>query len=312
MKYLKILKKIINFKIFFLKPKNKKILVYDKASEKFAEVLFKKKDITFYETRYESINIFVILFTIFKNGLKNIRLNYKINYFQFVSPKIIYTSIDNNVGFFKLKDIFPSPLYIADQNGMRDNVFYYQCKNYLKNNKGKELKSDIFFCFGINEKKRLSKVIKTKLYPLGNTLNNNFKILKQKKENKLKKIMYISQDPNVRFNLEKSILENLFEICEEKNFQLYFLDRRGQNNKKIIEKSFGKNFFYILNTYKDLLSFKIFKHDYLYVNGHSTLGYELLSKNYKCISFNHSYLEHGVKKIYKKQGFSGLIIKQKI
>ena len=43
MKYLKILKKIINFKIFFLKPKNKKILVYDKASEKFAEVLFKKR-----------------------------------------------------------------------------------------------------------------------------------------------------------------------------------------------------------------------------------------------------------------------------
>ena len=48
---------------------------------------------------------------------------------------------------------------------MRDNVFYYQCKNYLKNNKGKELKSDIFFCFAINEKKRLSKVIKTKLFP---------------------------------------------------------------------------------------------------------------------------------------------------
>ena len=50
--------------------------------------------------------------------------------------------------------------------------------------------------------------------------------------------MYISQDPNVRFYLEKSILEKLFEICEENNFQLYFLDRRGQNNKNIIEKKY--------------------------------------------------------------------------
>ena len=86
--------------------------------------MFKKNDIEFYDTRYESINIFVILFT----------LNYKINYFKFVSPKIIYTAIDNNIGFFKLKDIFPSPIYIADQKGMRDNIFYNECKNFLRKN----------------------------------------------------------------------------------------------------------------------------------------------------------------------------------
>ena len=59
----------------------------------------KKKILPFMIRDMKALIFFVILFTIFKNGLKNIRLNYKINYFQFVSPKIIYTSIDNNVGF---------------------------------------------------------------------------------------------------------------------------------------------------------------------------------------------------------------------
>ena len=61
MKYLKILKKIINFKIFFLKPKNKKILVYDKASEKFAEVLFKKKILPFMKRDMKAL-IFLLFY----------------------------------------------------------------------------------------------------------------------------------------------------------------------------------------------------------------------------------------------------------
>lgn len=302
MKIYTIFKKILNFKLILFKPPKKKILIYDRSSEKFAQVLFKKNDIEFYDTRYESINIFVILFTLIKNGFKRFKLNYKINYFKFVSPKIIYTAIDNNIGFFKLKDIFPSPIYIADQKGMRDNIFYNECKNFLRKNPGITLNADIFFCFGLNEKKRLSKIINSEIFPLGNTVNNNFKYVRGRSKKKIKKIMYISQDPKLRFELEKSILEKLFLICEENNFQLYFLDRMRQNNKRFIEKSFRKNFFYISNNYEKHSGYKIFNSDYLYVNGHSTLGYELLSKNYKSISFNHTFLEHGLKKIYKNQG----------
>ena len=302
MRIIKFIKLIINFKFFFKKPTKKKILVYDRASEKFAEILFKKKDYSFYDVRYESINFYVIFNTIFKSGLREIRTNYKINYFRFVSPKIIYTCIDNNIGFFKLKNIYPNALYISDQNGMRNNVFYYQCKEYLKKNNNLALKVDIFFCFGLNEKKRISKVIKAKVYPLGNTLNNNFTIIKSKSKKKLDKVMYISQDPKVRFNLEKSILEKLFEICEENNLKIYFLDRRGQNNKKFIEKFFKKKFNYVSNNSKYLQGYKELSPDYIYINGHSTLGYELLSKNYKCLSFNHTYYLHGVRKVYKKTG----------
>ena len=89
----KIFNLIINLKFFFKKPSKKKILVYDRASEKFAEILFKKKDYSFFDTRYESLNVFVFLNTLLKTGLKKIKINYKINYFKFVSPKIIYTCI---------------------------------------------------------------------------------------------------------------------------------------------------------------------------------------------------------------------------
>ena len=69
MRIIKFIKLIINFK-FFLKNQQKKILVYDRASEKFAEILF-KKDYSFYDVRYESINFYVIFNTIFKSGLRN-------------------------------------------------------------------------------------------------------------------------------------------------------------------------------------------------------------------------------------------------
>ena len=150
------LKKIFNFKIFVTKPKQNKILVYDSVSEKFANILFSKNSYSFYDVRFESINIYVLLKTFFNSGLSNLRTNYKLNYFRFVNPKIIYTSIDNNIGFYRLKKIFPKAYYISDQNGIRDNKFFLDCKKFLK--KGTEkLVSDIFFCFGNNDKKKYIK-----------------------------------------------------------------------------------------------------------------------------------------------------------
>ena len=74
-----------------------------------------------------------------------------------------------------------------------------------------------------------------------------------------------------------------------------------QNNKRF--KKVLENFFFLI--YEKHSGYKIFNSDYLYVNGHSTLGYELLSKNYKSISFNHTFLEHGLKKFTKIRVYFG-------
>ena len=119
-----LIKIVVKIKIYISHPKENKILVYDRMSKKFADVLFVKKNFSFYDVRFDSINLYVFFFTLVNSGLKGFKINYKFNYFNFVKPDIIYTSIDNNVGFFRLKKLYPNALYIADQNGMRDNRFF--------------------------------------------------------------------------------------------------------------------------------------------------------------------------------------------
>ena len=105
-KILKILNIIINFKIYLKKPKQDNILVYDRVSKTFADALFKKKNFSIYDNRFESINIYIFFKTLTQynfNGISTFKKNYKKIYFEYVKPKIIYTSIDNNPGFYKLK-----------------------------------------------------------------------------------------------------------------------------------------------------------------------------------------------------------------
>ena len=120
---------IFKMKYFFRKPKKCKILVYDKHSLSFAKILFEKKKLSVFEKRYESINLYVLFLTLINFRFKNFKDLYKRIYFNFVSPVIIYTSIYNDLSFFKLKDIYPDAKYIADQNGLRDPRFIDTLKN---------------------------------------------------------------------------------------------------------------------------------------------------------------------------------------
>ena len=143
-KMIKIIKKILKFQLNFKQPKKDRILVYDRESIKFARVLFKRNYFITFDVRCESINLYILLSSMIKYGFKNLRQNYKYEYFKTVEPKIIYTSIDNNLGFFKLKYLYPKALYVADQNGIRDSKFFNECKKHNKLNKLKKLYIDIF------------------------------------------------------------------------------------------------------------------------------------------------------------------------
>ena len=125
-----IIKRFIKFKFFWRKPAERNILVYDRVSEKFANILFSKNSYSFYDVRFESINIYVLFKTLFNSGLSNLRTNYKLNYFRFINPKIIYTSIDNNIGFCNQN--FSKACYVSDQNGIRTINFFLIVKNFKK------------------------------------------------------------------------------------------------------------------------------------------------------------------------------------
>ena len=292
-------KHIENFSINY-KPKKSKILIYDALSVKYAKNLFKNLPMTVFHTRYEGLSIYILFKTFFEKGFSNFVENYKKNFFLFVNPKIIYTAIDNNIGFYKLKTLFPKAYYIADQNGMRDKKFLNECKNFYKNNPSDYLQTDIYFCFGNNEKNKLKKFIKGKIFALGNTLNNDLLTNKFFFKKKIKGIVYISNNPLVkeRFKIEKKIFKNLINFCNENALKLYYYDRPRVNNKNYIRKVFGDDFFFINNSKKNLK--RLINSNFLFVNLHSTLGYELISRGVKCIFFNHHTLYHGKK--YRKEG----------
>ena len=297
---MKILNFIFSFK-FCLKPKQSEILVYDATSLKFAKLLFFKKNLSVYYNRYDGVYILTFLRTLFKSGIKNFIKNYKLNIFRDVSPKIIYTSIDNNLGFFKLKDLYPNATYIADQNGMRDEKFYVECKKHLKREPKKYLKTDIFFCFGDNEKKRLSKVIKGTFLPLGNTLNNFTR--KNISSRKIKKIYYISSGDEKKMTVRDDLnFKNIMKFAKLHKLKLYFLDKPRYRRKSSLEKNFGKNFKYLNSKGKNFMN-SITKSDSLFIFGISTLGYEILSKGFRTVSLNHNEFKHSNKQYFYKGPF---------
>jgi surface carbohydrate biosynthesis protein len=178
---IKLFKLIINLflaKWIFKRPKKKKILIYDREGSEIFFLVLKKNSFEILDTRRESVNIYILLYTVYNNGFLNLIKNYKINYIKIVSPKFVITIIDNNLSFYQLKDLFNGIIFISIQGGRRDNIFFDQCKDYyLKNNK--RLSVDYFFVLGRNEIKRFDKYINAKFYPLG-SLRNNYFILKEK------------------------------------------------------------------------------------------------------------------------------------
>ena len=288
-----LIKKIFNFSLCY-KPNLNELIVYDAESQKFAEKLFLNKNYTIYHTRYDGISLYIFFFTLFNNGLKNFFQNYKINFFEFVNPKIVYTSIDNNIGFYKLKFLFPKIFFIADQNGMRDKKFYLSSKKYKK-----KLYSDITFCFGNNEKLRLKKIINGKIFPLGNTLNNSRKYPKMKKF-KLKNIVLISSNDIIHFRKDLLILKELLTLSKKLRLKINFLDRPERNNKKFLYAKLKNNLLnYISNTNFNL---NLYKNNSIFIFSHSTLGYEYLSLGLRVGCFNLNFLDHFNYKKYQNSG----------
>ena len=302
MKFYNIVLNILKIKIYFFKPKKRKILLYDSHSKPYANILFNNQVFSIYDTRYESINIYVLLFTVFKTGIKELKHNYKLNYFNFVEPKIIYTIIDNNIGFFKLKNIYPKAFYIADQKAVRDNTFFKICNDYLKRFPTQKLFVDIFFCFGSNEMKRLKKIIKGKIIPLGNTLNNDITLRNGK--SKIKKIIFISSGHSTTTFLSRDIkiFLNLNKFCQKNNLKLIFLEKGNRERYSFLKNKIGFTFNY-LESGDNKFKSSFLKKDTLFVFVISTFGYEILSMGLKCVSLNHTQFDHGFKKYSKKGPF---------
>tara|TARA_B100000700_G_C14960460_1_gene816176 strand:+ start:199 stop:1269 length:1071 start_codon:yes stop_codon:yes gene_type:complete len=293
---------LIKARWIFKKPSKKKILVYDRFSETFAQILFPKIDYEILDVRYESINIYVLVSTLLRFQFKNFRDNYKKIFFNLVSPKLVYTSVDNNLAFFRLKDLYSKAIYISDQNGMRQNTFNNECRNYINKSKNK-LKADHIFLFGQNEKKRFSKIIEGNIYTLGNTKNNHYPINRSNTKKKIQSIMFICSATNKKDEeIDKSIFGHLHKYCIKKNIKLIFCSRFGLSMEHFYRKNYGKGDWIYFPRINTASTFKNLNKQQMVVFSHSSLGYQALAKGLRCAVFQKSFPIKGNNVKYPKSG----------
>ena len=298
------IKQYFIFEVYFFKPKKNKILVYDRRSESYAKLLFPKKDLSFFDTRLESINLYLIVFTLFRNGINHFKSNYKKNYFKAVQPKIVYTSIDNNLGFYKLKkECYKEAIFIADQNGMRDGNFCFNAKNFLEKNSYSSLDIDIFFAFGQNEKYKIKNVINmNKIFTYGSTKNNFY--VNKKKKNIIKNLVFISSVPIIKFKRDLILFKKSLHFCKKFNYKLFFIDRLKKSFLPYLEQELNHKDFTYIAPQDSSSTYKFFNEENLLIFNHSTLGYEYMSRGLKsaCFGHNHENSDHGSQNNYKKEG----------
>ena len=300
------------YQIFFVtkwvfnKPKKKKILIYDDESIEELNFFLKNKSFEIFHIRYEQINIYVLLFCIFKNGLRNIKANYKLNYFNFVKPKVVITLIDENPGFFKLKNIYDQAKYVSVQFHFKDNIFYDYINKFKKKNKNYKFKCDHSFVLGENDAVKYRNFIDSEITNLGSIKNNN-NIIKKNFKGEVKKIIFISQlssrlSKDVKNSRGYKIFQYLKNYCKENKIKLYLLSKHGADfEKKHREVYKGKDWVYLpkkntINTYK------IINNAQFLVFDNTTLGYEALSKNIKGVCFPIVFPYKKYSKKFTKEG----------
>jgi len=307
-KNLSLIKLLILSKWIFKFPCKKKFLIYDGISIENLFFLFKKKEYEIFHTRYEQINISVLIYTIFKSGIFKIREKYKINYFKFVKPKIILTWIDENPGFFKLKSIYPHARFISIQRAFKDNNFYDYIKNYTKKNKNFKFKADYSFVLGENDLLKYSNFVSGKIISLGNIKNNNHPIKKNYK-GPINEITFISSLPVLRKNLKFQNHRNykiflfLKKYCEDNNIKLRLLSKHGSNFEKLYREIYNGGKWQYLPRENVSRTYKILNNSKFIIFDNTTLGYEALTKNIKGVCFPEKFPYKSYSKSYNHSGF---------
>ena len=299
-------------------PKKSDILIFDRVTEKsgFAKIIFKKKNYEVIDVRYESVCLPILINVIFKFGFTRIKENYFAEFIRKVSPKIIYTAIDNNMDFYKLKLLYDKCIYISDQFGISKNAyasfkglikkdFFWHCKKFNKTSK-KKLKADIIFVFGNYEKNKMSKYIDGNYFTLGSTKNNHFYNVEKKDLSKIKDILFIcSGKYNATIETEKLYFKYLISFCNKNNINVNFLSRFGQDMEDFYRQNYAKGSWTYIPRTDMLSSYNIINKQKMVVFTHGTVGFEAFAKNIKCAVFYSDYPEKGGifhKPRYKSKG----------
>ena len=182
------MKKILKFfkaKKYFQKPIKKKYLILDSTQNFIFKKYFKDNEIKILDTRYESINLYILLKTFL--SLKFKYNDYIVQYIKEVDCEFVISFIENNIFYYQLKKIFPQKKIILIQNGMRPEFFFDKLENK------KNLKVDYLLTFSDFYSLCYKKFIDGKFVSIGSFKSNS--IIRDKSEKK-ESVLFISSGPS--------------------------------------------------------------------------------------------------------------------
>lgn len=281
--------------ILFSLPEKKKNMLY---GDIHVSLLKKYFDFTLLHTHKEKkIYFFLILKLLFKFKKINFQ-NYSIEFINFVQPSNIFTFVDNNLNFYKLKKEFPSIKFISIQNAPRIE------KNFVTNLKN--LKSDYILTWGDLIQKKYEKIIKSKFITIGSLLNNHFKLKKFKKK---KELLFISSGYPINqymympvrkkilsskfYNAEEILLPKILKYCKKNNLKLVIRGRCvSSDNKEFLfyNKILGNNFSFLPRKKDDDYSTYTISDRYKYIACIDTsFGIEAICRDKKVAIFDIRY-----------------------
>ena len=178
-----------------LNSKNYKYLVYDDFDKEILSTLINLDQTKIIDFR--NFNKFKYLIELFKSFhlfflhkilikilfVEGFFITYICSQIVKYNPKIVLTSTDNDLRFYKLKKYFGARIkFMAIQNGLRSK--FHDIFDNINYNKS-ELSADYYFSFGSSIAQYMKKFIDVKVIPVGSFKSNL--ILKKKYEKKFKK-----------------------------------------------------------------------------------------------------------------------------
>jgi surface carbohydrate biosynthesis protein len=296
--YKKLFILLFKTKLIFKRPNKKKILFFDASHSKLIIDKFKMnyKNYEILNSRFETLNIPILIQTIKKEPFNLSLKNYFLQYISAVKPEKVITLIDNNITFYQFKKYFPDIEFFSIQCGHRtkNRDFFLQLKK--KDFKKQDLSCDRVFVANLGFGKKMQKYINCKITPLGFFKNNFIKISNNKIQKKT--ILFISQFREYQINadsfkkkhffVEKKILPVIQKYCKDKNFLFYILG--CSKNSKLEEKYFQS----ILKPSNFIFKKKLeYPKNYKFIDKFevvtfidSTLGYEAISRKKKVAVFS--------------------------
>ncbi len=301
--FVQIIKIIIKSKYVFAYPEKKKILIYDSDSYEYLDSFFKKRDIHVFDVRHttlenQKINLRILFDLIFE--FKFTKKNYIKRYFSYVKPKIVITTIDNNLSFYLLKNYYKFAKYITIQNAMRstkEDIF----ADLKKMKKSKAYQCDYVLVFNQGIGKLYKSFCSAKIVVIGSVLSN----LKPKTFKKKYDLVYIStfrsgkdnevfiNNPRTTFGdyrkKEIKLIKNISYFANNNSLNLSVLGAKftiKDMEQEFFNNLIGTKNFTFIPRLKNRKTYKIIDESKLIISTDSTLGYEAASRGNKVCFFS--------------------------